>query len=320
MKKISITALVLAGCLYGRAQVTVKKDVIAYFRQLPSPPATLEEAYKHCHCLSTAGTVQAGGTGVAAGVHSSITADLQSMGKFTNGEAQQVKQATALHDQAVADNVSGMSKDQQLSWVKNNMQGYGNASGDAAFAQKMRDPAELAKFKAMTPDQKLAYMKANGLDPMKGAAVAKQGASPVVAGPMAASPVGASPVAMAEGLQIRIQNDLAQPRANPWGAALQQLLAESWNGGAADAQRRLVAMNDNYRRLLAFYMHIDSAYGVAMTAANYGYTGDAGQDNGITKLATGQYLILNQVAQLEAFLNGIYQFGAVQAGKSQKGK
>ena len=315
MKKISITALVLAGCLYGRAQVTVKKDVIAYFRQLPSPPATLEEAYKHCHCLSTAGSVQAGGTGVATGVHSSITADLQSMGKLSNGEAQQVKQATALHDQAVADNVSGMSKDQQLSWVKNNMQGYGNASGDAAFAQKMRDPAELAKFKAMTPDQKLAYMKANGLDPMKGAAVGQQGASPVVAGPVAASPV-----AMAEGLQTRMQNDLAQPQVNPWGATLQQLLAESWNGGAADAQRRLVVMNDNYRQLLAFYIHTDSAYGVAMTAANYGYTGDAGQDDGITRLATGQYLILNQVAQLEAFLNGIYQFGAVQAGKSQKAK
>ena len=163
MKKISITALVLAGCLYGRAQVTVKKDVIAYFRQLPSPPATLEEAYKNCHCLTAAGSVQAGGAGVAAGVHQSITADLQSMGRLSNGEAKQVKQATALHDQAVADNVSGMSKDQQLSWVKNNMQGYGNASGDAAFAQRMRDPAELAKFKAMTPDQKLAYMRAKNL-------------------------------------------------------------------------------------------------------------------------------------------------------------
>jgi hypothetical protein len=125
---------------------------------------------------------------------------------------------------------------------------------------------------------------------------------------------------MAQDKQTRMQNDLAQPQASPWGATLQRMLAESWSGGAVDAQRRLVVMNDNYRRLLAFYMHTDSAYGVAMTAANYGYTGDAGQDDGITRLTTGQYLILNQVAQLEAFLNGIYQFGAAQAVKARKAK
>ena len=61
MKKISIAALLMAGFCSGRAQVTLKKDVTAYFRQLPAPPATLEDAYKNCHCLGASGTVQASG-------------------------------------------------------------------------------------------------------------------------------------------------------------------------------------------------------------------------------------------------------------------
>jgi hypothetical protein len=142
VKKISIAALLMAGFCSGRAQVTLKKDVTAYFRQLPAPPATLEDAYKNCHCLSASGMVQASGANVDAGLHDAMMADAKSMGTLTNTQNQQLQQAKTLYNQSQADNVKGMTKDQQLTWVQNNMQGYGNTSQAAAFAQKMQDPAE----------------------------------------------------------------------------------------------------------------------------------------------------------------------------------
>ena len=135
VKKICIATLLMAGFCYGKAQVTVKKDVTAYLRQLPAPPATLENAYKNCHCVSASGAVQASGANVAAGVHDAVMADAKSMGTLTNTENQQLQQAKTLYNQSQADNVKGMSKDQQLTWVQNNMQGYGNTAQAAAFAQ-----------------------------------------------------------------------------------------------------------------------------------------------------------------------------------------
>lgn len=255
----------MAGFCSGRAQVTLKKGVTAYFRQLPAPPATLEDAYKNCHCRGASGTVQASGANVDAGLHDAMMADAKSMGTLTNTQNQQLQQAKTLYNQSQADNVKGMTKDQQLTWVQNNMQGYGNTSQAAAFAQKMQDPAEVARFKAMTADQKLAYMKASGIDPMKG---------------MAPQQTTVSSAADAESKQKQMQDNLNTPQAGQLTGSLEGLL--SGNGA------------------------------VAMTAANYGYTGDAGQDEAVNELAVGQSLVLIQLGQLETYLNRIYQFGATQ--------
>lgn len=256
----------MAGFCSGRAQVTLKKDVTAYFRQLPAPPATLEDAYKNCHCLGASGTVQASGANVDAGLHDAMMADAKSMGTLTNTQNQQLQQAKTLYNQSQADNVKGMTKDQQLTWVQNNMQGYGNTSQAAAFAQKMQDPAEVARFKAMTPDQKLAYMKASGIDPMKG---------------MAPQQTTVSPAADAESKQKQMQDNLNTPQVGQLTGTLEGLL--SGNGAAAmsNAQAKLTAMAQAYLALLSLYERTDSAYGAAMTAANYGYTGDAGQDEAV---------------------------------------
>jgi hypothetical protein len=299
VKKICLSALVLAGFCHGRAQVTVKKDVTAYLHQLPAPPATLEDAYKNCHCLGASGTVQASGANVAAGLHDAIIADEKSMGTLTNTQNQQLQQAKTLYNQSQADNVKGMTKDQQLTWVQNNMQGYGNTPQAAAFAQKMQDPAEVARFKAMTPDQKLAYMKASGIDPMKG---------------MAPQQTTVSPAADAESKQKQMQDGLNTPRAGQLTGTLEGLLSGNGAAPMSNAQEKLTAMTQAYLALQSFYQRTDSAYGAAMTAAGYGYTGDAGQDDAVNKLAVGQALVFYQVGQLETYLNRIYQFGATQQG------
>jgi hypothetical protein len=201
--------------------------VTAYFRQLPAPPATLAEAYKNCNCLSASGSIQSTGTGVAAGVHESLVADLKAMGIVTKTETQQIQQGTALASQARADNVNGMSRSQQTS--------------------------------------------------------------------------------------------MSGTQATQLTAALTTLLSTPWQGSAADAQQRLKAMNTAYSNLQAFYEQTDNAYGIAITAANYGYSGDATQDQALTQLSSGQYTVLNQVGQLEGFLNRIYQFGATQQALLLKG-
>lgn len=286
----------MAGFCNGRAQMTVKKDVAGYFSQLPAPPATLVDAYNNCHCRNAAGNVQTGGTGVAPTLHDSVLADAKSIGTLTTTQDQQVQQAKATANRAQADNFNGMNKDQQLSWVQNNMQGYGNTAQAAALAQKLQNPTEVAKFKAMTPAQKLEYLQANGIDPMKSA----PGPSPTT-----------SPVAAAQAAQQQMQQNLNSYQAGQYTGTLEALLTATGSTSPADAQQRLLAMDNAYNSLLGFYRRTDSAYGQAMIAANFGYTGDAGQDKAVNELSAGQILILEQVIQLEGYLNRIYQYGAM---------
>lgn len=294
VKKIVVALLLMAGTCPGRAQVTVKKDVTIYFSQLPTPPATLADAYQNCHCPGASGSVQSNGPAVAPAVQAAVTADAKAMGTLTNTENQQLDQARVLHNQAQADNFNGMNKNQQLTWVQNNMQSYGNTAQAAALAQKLQDPAEVAKFKAMTPDQKLAYLKANGIDPMHAAA--------------APPPQAGTAVANAEAAQAKMTQDLSGAEAGQYTGMMEALLTSS----SGDAQQKLAAMNNAYNSLLAFYRHADSPFALALIAANYGYTGDAGQDKAVTQLSSGQVMILTQVTQLEGYLNRIYRFGASQ--------
>jgi hypothetical protein len=293
----------MAAFAHSHAQVTVKKDVTAYFSQLPAPPATIGDAYTNCHCLNAAGAVQASGPGVAAAIHESLVTDAKSIGTLTGTENQQLQQAKTTANQAKADNVSGMNKNDQLTWVQNNMQSYGNTAQAAAFAQKMQDPAEVAKFKAMTPAQKMAYLQANGIAPANGAI------PPTQAG---------NPVANAQATQTKMQQDLNNPQAGQYTGTLEVLLAASGTP-TGDAQQKLVAMDNAYNGLLSFYRRTDSAYGLAMTAANYGYTGDAGQDKAVTELSAGQVIVLTQVGQLEGYLDRIYRYGASQQATKLKG-
>jgi hypothetical protein len=302
MKKIFLPVLVLGSFARSHAQVTVKKDVTAYFSRLPAPPASLSDAYQNCHCLNAAGAVQADGPGVAGVLHESILADARSIGTLTNTENQQLQQAKTTVSQAKADNVSGMNKNDQLTWVQNNMQSYGNTAQAAAFAQKMQDPAEVAKFKAMTPAQKMAYLQANGIVPANGAVPPTQ---------------ASNPVANAQATQAKMQQDLNSYQAGQYTGTLEALLSLS-GAPTGDAQQKLVAMDNAYSSLLSFYRHTDSAYGLAMTAANYGYTGDAGQDKAVTELSAGQVIVLTQVGQLEGYLDRIYQYGASQQASKLK--
>lgn len=303
MKKIFLLAIVLGTFARGRAQVTVKKDVAAYFSQLPAPPATIADASKNCHCTNASGVIQGNSPGVAAAVHDSILANAKAMGTLTATENQQLQQAKVTVNQANADNFNKMNKDQQLTWAQNNMQGYGNTAQGAAFAQKLQDPTEMAKFKAMTPAQKLAYLQANGIDPMKGAAAPAQ---------------AAGPAADAQSKQQKMQQDLNNYQAGQYTGTLEALLNGSQPASAADAQQKLQAMDNAYNGLLNFYRRTDSPFASALVTANYGYTGDADQDKHVTGFSAGQALILQQVGQLETYLNRIYQFGA-QAAKSQGG-
>jgi hypothetical protein len=290
----------MAGFCYGKAQVTVKKDVTAYLRQLPAPPATLENAYKNCHCVSASGAVQASGANVAAGVHDAVMADAKSMGTLTNTENQQLQQAKTLYNQSQADNVKGMSKDQQLTWVQNNMQGYGNTAQAAAFAQKMQDPAEVARFKAMTPRSETGLHEGQRHRSDEGHG--------------RAADHGFSPAADAENKQKQMQDYLNTPQVGQLTGTLEGLLSGNGTTAMPNASEKLTAMAQAYQALLSFYQRADSAYGAAMTAASYGYTGGAGQDEAVSKLAVGQALVFYQVGQLETYLNRIYQFGATQQG------
>lgn len=291
MKKTFLFALVLGSFARGRTQVTVKKDVMVYFNQLPSPPVTIGDAYKNCRCVNAAGMVQGNGPGVAAAVHESVLADARSMGALTATENQQVQQAKATANQANADHFNSMDKNQQLTWVQNNMQGYAGTAQAAAFAQKLQDPAEVAKFKAMTPDQKLAYLKANGIDPMNAAAPA--------------TPAG-GPVTIAEAEQVKMQQALNSYQAGQYTGTLEALLTQS----SGDPQQQLTAMDSAYNGLLRFYKGADSPFASALAAAGFGYTGAADQDKVVSRLSAGQGLILQQVVQLEGYLNRIYQWGA----------
>jgi hypothetical protein len=230
MKKIFLPALILGAFADSHAQVTVKKDVTAYFSQLPAPPASIGDAYKNFHCLNALGVVQGNGTGVAPTIHESILADAKSIGTLTNTENQQLQQAKITANQAKADNVSGMDKNQQLTWAQNNMQGYGNTAQAAAFAQKMQDPAEVAKFKAMTPAQKMAYLQANGVAPANGMAPPAQ---------------ASNPVANAQAAQSKMQQDLNNPQPGQYTSTLEALLASSGTQ-TGDAQQKLTAMDNAY--------------------------------------------------------------------------
>jgi hypothetical protein len=298
MKKILLPALILGSFARGQAQVTVKKDVTAYFNQLPAPPASISDAYKNCRCLNASGTIQANSPGVAAAVHDSILANAKQMGTLTATETQQLQQAKVTANQANADNFNKMDKNQQLTWVQNNMQSYGNTTQTAALAQKLQDPAEVAKFKAMTPDQKMAYLKANGIDPMNAAAPKAQ---------------AGGPAADAQAKQQKMQQDLNNYQAGQFTGTLEALLSPSQSSSAADAQQKLPSMANAYNGLLAFYKRTDSAFASALIAANYGYSGDADQDKNVSQLSAGQSLILQQVGQLESYLNRIYQYGAQAA-------
>jgi hypothetical protein len=303
MKKLYLIALVLGAFARGHAQVTVRKDVTAYFSQLPAPPATIADAYKNCHCLNATGVIQGNSPGVAAAVHDSILANAKQMGTLTATENQQLQQAKVTANQANADGFNKMNKDQQLTWAQNNMQGYGNTAQAAAFAQKMQDPAEVAKFKAMTPAQKMAYLQANGVAPANGALPA---------------PPANNAVANAQAKQQKMQQDLNNYLAGQYTGTLEGLLNGTLPASAADAQQKLLAMNNAYNGLLAFYKRTDSPFASALVAANYGYTGGADQDKNVTGFSAGQVLMMEQVGQLETYLNRIYQYGA-QAAKSQGG-
>jgi hypothetical protein len=303
MKKLLLVALVLGAFARGHAQVTVRKDITVYFTQLPAPPATIADAYKNCHCMNATGVIQANSPGVAAAVHDSILANAKQMGTLTATENQQLQQAKVTANQANADGFNKMSKDQQLTWAQNNMQGYGNTAQAAAFAQKMQDPAEVAKFKAMTPAQKMAYLRANGVAPANGALPA---------------PPANNAVADAQTKQQKMQQDLNNYQAGQYTGTLEGLLNGTQPASAADAQQKLLAMNNAYNGLLAFYKRTDSPFASALVAANYGYTGGADQDKNVTGFSAGQVLMMEQVGQLETYLNRIYQYGA-QAAKSQGG-
>jgi hypothetical protein len=298
MKKILLLALVVGTFARGRAQVTVKKDVAAYFSQLPAPPATIADASKNCHCTNASGVIQGNSPGVAAAVHDSILANAKAMGTLTATENQQLQQAKVTVNQANADNFNKMNKDQQLTWAQNNMQGYGNTAQAAAFAQKMQDPAEVAKFKAMTPAQKMAYLQANGVAPANGAIPA---------------PPANNAVADAQAKQQKMQQDLSNYQAGQYTGTLEALLNGSQPTSAADAQQKLTAMGNAYNGLLTFYRRTDSPFATALVAANYGYMGGADQDKNVTGFSAGQVLILQQVGQLETYLNRIYQYGAQAA-------
>jgi hypothetical protein len=303
MKKIFLLALVLGAFARGQAQVTVRKDLTAYFSQLPAPPANVGDAYKNCHCLNASGIIQANSPGVSAAVHDSILANAKQMGTLTATENQQVQQAKTTANQAQADHVNTMNKDQQLTWAQTNMQGYGNTAQAAALAQKLQDPAEVAKFKAMTPAQKMAYLQANDVDPMKAAA------------PL---PPANNAVADAQTKQQKMQQDLNNYEAGQYTGTLEGLLSGAQPASASDAQQKLQAMTNAYNGLLAFYKRTDSPFASALILANYGYTGGADQDKNVTGFSAGQVLIMEQVGQLETYLNRIYQYGA-QAAKSPGG-
>jgi hypothetical protein len=303
MKKLLLIALVLGAFARGQAQVTVRKDITVYFSQLPAPPATIADAYKNCRCTNASGVIQGNSAGVAAAVHDSILSNAKQMGTLTATENQQLQQAKVTANQANADGFNKMNKDQQLTWVQNNMQSYGNTAQAAALAQKLQDPAEVAKFKAMTPAQKMAYLQANGVDPMKAAAPA---------------PPANNAVTDAQTKQQKMQQDLNNYQAGQYTGTLEALLNGPQSASAADAQQKLLAMNNAYNGLLAFYKRTDSSFASALVAVNYGYTGSADHDKNVTGFSAGQVLIMEQVGQLETYLNRIYQYGA-QAAKSQGG-
>lgn len=295
MKKIIIAVIGLASCLSLCAQVTIKKDLTQYFSQLPAPPSSLQDAYQHCQCLGRNGQVMDTAS-LTSGLHTGLLSDAQSMGTLTNTQAQQAQQAMALGNQIQADNVNGMTKDQQLTWVQNNMQNQGNAAGMASFAQKMRDPAEAARFKAMTPAQKMAYMQQAGVDPSKNVAIPTTSTNPQVN------------IALAK--QKQMTADATTPQAQQLTGTLNGLLDPTGTVNPATAQQRLTQMGTAYSALKTLYQNADTAYQTSLQTAGYGYTGDAGQDFNVNHLAAGQQQILIQVSQLEGYLDKIYQFGA----------
>jgi len=316
------------------AQVTVKKDLLLYYPMLPAMPATLEDAYNKCTVKN--GTCKA--DSLVAPLQRNINADSKSMGSLTATQTQQVQQGQALANKMQADNVKGMTDDQKLQYVQNNQQLNGGNPQQIAFAQKMKDdPAEKARLQNMTDAQKIAYLQQNGM--LNGNATQGQG---IMASASSNDP-GKAADALAK--QKQMQSDSITQKKNQLIQALsdkmdmskinaehakidQQKSSEgsllpSTGGIAAKLlenkymkkhlELALTEMQDMikaYQDLYSFLLSAETPFGNALTAASYGYTGDASQDKNLNTLAMGQSYILNDVNNLASDAKSIYEFGA----------
>ena len=315
------------------AQVTVKKDVLLYYPMLPAMPSTLEDAYNKCTVKN--GTCKA--DSLVAPLQRNINADSKSMGSLTATQTQQMQQGQALANKMKADNVQGMTDDQKLQYVQNNQQLNGGNPQQIAFAQKMKDdPAEKARLQNMTPEQKMAYLQQNGVltpnaqaqgtmantgsnDPGKSAdALTKQ------------RQMQSDSITQKKNQLVQALNDkMDMGKINTEHAKIDQqkqteVGALPATGGIAAkllenkymkkhlelALTEMQDMTKAYQDLYSFLLSAETPFGNALTAASYGYTGDANQDKNLNTLAMGQSYILNDVNGLAGDAKSIYEFGA----------
>ncbi len=333
MKKstlIAITILFSAATII--AQVTVKKDIMSYFAMLPAMPSSMQDAYQKCICRPSGCTADS----LVSPINRSLKGDQGAMGNLTATQEKVKTNGEALGTQMQNDHVQQMNDDQKLQYAQNNQQLNGGNPDAIAWAQKMKDdPAEKAKFQAMTPDQKMAYMQQNGL--MKSANYNSQFS-------MGTSDSGKATDALRKLKQMQT-TESNDPKVQAFNDATdmtkinqahsqldQQQQAElsklnlgegTTNAAAAKvvsnkykqkhldlASTELQNMVNAYNDLYNSYKNAAIPFCSAVQSISYGYTGDANQDHEINMLAMGQAEVLNYVSQLTNGVKTIYEFGA----------
>ncbi len=156
MKKTIAIAFILVP-LCARGQSIAKIDMIAMLKEIPQPPSSVAMAYDKSTCNPSFCNADALFTSFENDMNSA-----ESQWKVMNvAQQQQVDSAKQLA--ASLSGIQGKSTSEQLAIAQKNIPGMN--TGAVSMAQQMQDPAFKAKFMAMTPEQKLAYMQSSGAIP-----------------------------------------------------------------------------------------------------------------------------------------------------------
>jgi len=343
MRKTLLTILsALLFIVQTNSQVTVKKDLVAYYDQLPAMPATLQDAYDKCNCK----TGRCNADTLVAALKRSLQSDAEAMNTLTDANAKSMQNGKALATQMDKDNVKGMNDNQKLDYAKNNSSLNGGNPNAIAFAQKMQnDPAEKAKLQAMSPSEKIAYLQQNG---MLGGATGM----PATTQPAAPSPLDNPKIDSAVSKRDQMQAKLGSADRSRLTVTIEHLVdissidsahnvlnqqqdAEmkalphySGNEAGVDpvkakainskylkknidlASAQLQKMTKAYTDLLGFLKTTESPFNSALMDAGYGYTATGGQDDNLGKFSSGQVFIMSDVNAMMGYARSIYDFAS----------
>ncbi len=154
-KTIAIAFILVPFC--ARGQSIAKIDMIAMLNTIPQPPASVTMARDKSTCNPSFCNSDA----LFAAFEQDFNSAESQWKVMNTAQQQQVDSAKQLASSLSG--LQGKSTSDQLAIAQKNIPGMN--TGAVSLAQQMQDPAFKAKFMAMTPEQKLAYMQSSGAIP-----------------------------------------------------------------------------------------------------------------------------------------------------------